>query len=423
MGVYLELVNYTKLFQDKKNEPIIVNNLDESTEEEKENFNKLIYTKYNSDLLSNLPTCECGEINGEYNIGIVCQQCNTPVVSKMDQELEPIIWIKAPIGVRALINPTVWSIITEHFTKSGFDIISWICDTNYRPTSNNVRIPAMMEEILSLGIERGFNNFVDNFDSVMFKLFNIKGMRQGVKKDELHPIEIMLKRFRDCIFSEYLPVPNRALLVLENASLGSYADNISAGAIDAIRTLCGIDNELAWHSVRTKENRTVKTISQLAQYYDMLAGNTLAKKGGVFRKHVFGTRCHFSFRGVITAITEAHNYDEIFIPWGIGISLLRIHLVNKLLRRGYTPNEAIALLNEHVEKFSPLLDNLFKELIAESPGGRLASTLQRNPSLERASAQAMFIPKVKQDPSDTTIGLSALALKGFNADKYCPTYW
>lgn len=414
MGVYLELVNYTELFNNKKNEPIIVNDLDESTEEEKENFNKLIYTKYNSDLLSNLPTCECGEVSGEYNIGVICKQCNTPVISKMDQELEPIIWIKAPIGVRALINPVIWTMLTERFTKSGFDIINWICDTNYRPTSNNVRIPTMMEEILSLGIERGFNNFVDNFDTVINKLFSIKGFR--IKKDEPHPIEILLSKYRDCVFSEYLPIPNRALLVLENASLGSYADNISAGAIDAVRTLCGIDNEIECYSVRTKENRTVKTISQLAKYYDLLAGNTLAKKGGVFRKHVFGTRCHFSFRGVITAVTEAHNYDEIFIPWGIGISLLRIHLVNKLLRRGFTPNTAIALLNEHVEKYSQLLDDLFKELIAESPGGRLPCTLQRNPSLERASAQAMFIPKVKTDPSDTTIGLSALALKGFNAD-------
>ena len=416
MGIYLELQNYNDLFYKYSTKsPVIVNNVQESSENDKDTFNKLIYTKYTTDLLSNLPSCDCGEIVGEYNSGVQCPNCQTVVRSHTEQDLEPLVWIKAPVGVRPLINPAVWTMLRKAFERSRFEIIRWICDTSYNP--QNIKQPPVMEKIQAMQIERGYNNFVDNFDSIINQLFELKEFK--AKRAEYEPVLLM---YRNCIFSDYLPLPNKALLVIEENNLGTYVDSIITGAIDAIRTLVGIDSPTNTFSVRTKENRVVKTLSKLSEYYDDLAKTVLAKKEGVFRKHVIGTRSHFSFRAVISSLTDAHNYDELHIPWGIGISVLRIHLVNKLMRRGYTPNQSIDFLNAHAATYHPLLDELFNQLITESPYGKIPVIFQRNPSLERASAQAMWITKVKTDPNIPTVSLSILAVKGFNAKNLISSY-
>lgn len=411
MGVFLALENYNEMFsRHQRRVPIIVNDFSESSEDDKENINKLIYTKYSTDLLSNLPSCECGEIAGEYNIGVFCTNCNTNVQSSIEHDLEPIIWIRSPIGVAALINPIVWTMLNKALTRSGFEILKWICDTTYKPS---VKTPALMDQVYALNITRGYNNFVQNFDYIVSSLFKLKGIKDG---KEIEPLQQLLMAQRDCVFSTYLPLPNKSLLVVEETNVGTYIDPIITGAIDAIRTMVSIDSELSSHNLRTRENRTVKTIAQLAEFYNDLYRTTLAQKEGIFRKHVFGTRSHFSFRAVISSLTDEHAYDELHIPWGVATSVFRIHLINKLLRRGFTPNSSIALLNEHAQKYHALLDELFNELINEAPRGSITVVIQRNPSLERASAQKMSITKVKTDVAIPTISLSILSVVGFNAD-------
>lgn len=412
MGVFAELVDFDHLFHTGVSKtPIIVNEFDDLSESDKADLNNLIYTRYSSDLLSNLPSCECGEIIGEHNVGVRCTACNTLVTSSMEQDLEPLVWMRSPNGVEKLINPIVWTMLNNKFTKSGFEIIRWICDTTYKAA---VRVPPVMESVQALNLPRGYNNFVQNFDEIIGLLFSLKEFKP--RKAEEDPIQTLIRMYRHCLFSTYLPLPNRSLLVIEENNLGTYVDPIITGAVDAIRTIASIDSPLSNHSIRTKENRTIKTIAQLAEFYDGLYRTTLARKEGVYRKHVFGTRSHFSFRAVISSLTNAHDYDEIHIPWGIGISLFRLHLLNKLLRRGFTPNEAMGFLNEHAQKHHPLLEELFSLLIKEARNQRVATVFQRNPSLERGSAQLMYITKVKSDPDVPTVSLSILSVKSYNAD-------
>lgn len=415
MGIGLGLVDFDNLFFNRSRQtPVIINDFSETSEEDKAALNRMIYTKYSTDdLLSNLPSCECGAIVGQHRIGVVCSNCHTAVNSPMDQELEAIVWMRSPNGVKKLINPIVWTMLNNKFKRSGFEIIRWICDTTYKPAS--LRVPPVLDAVQSIpGLVRGYNNFVENFDAIVDALFELKVFKPP--RGKLDPLQELLRTQRNCVFSDYLPLPNRSLLVIEESNVGTYVDPIVTGAVDAIRTMVSIDSSLSSHSIRTKENRTVKTIAQLAEFYDGLYRLTLAKKEGIFRKHIFGGRANFSFRAVISSLTDAHEYDELHIPWGIGVSVLRIHLMNKLIRRGYSPNEAIAFLNEHSQKYHPLLDELFQLLITECPYKGIPVVFQRNPSLERGSAQAMFITKVKSDPNIPTISLSILSVVGFNAD-------
>jgi hypothetical protein len=441
MGVFQRIVDHDKLFHEHvSNEPIIVNDVVESSEADKRRFDEIIYTRYSSEIdsLNNLPACDCKELTGTPNLGLCCPNCNTVVTSPMDQKLEPLVWIRAPAGVNGLINPVIWTLLSEEFTVSGFNIISWYCDTRYDP---GVKEPKIMEKIKLFGFERGYNNFINNFDSIIGALFELRDFKpkkergpdgvMGPQKES--ELAILLRENRNKLFSKYLPVPNRSLLVIEETNLGVYVDPIIPMVIDAIRTLVGIDArptgvkvkdgklseaDLRIHatSIRTKENRTVRAIMCLANFFDDFYSTIIAKKEGILRKHVYATRCNWAGRAVIRSITDVHHYRELHLPWAIAVTMLRIHLINKLYKLDYTPNEAFSLLNAHIEKTHPLIRQLLNELIEESPYMGIPCVLQRNPSLERGSAQLMFITKVREDASIPTISMSILCVAGFNAD-------
>lgn len=423
MGVHTRLVNLDRVFTTVVGKsPIIINDLPAFSETDKERLNQLIYTTFSRDLLTNIPSCECGDITGEYNIdsngvGVFCPKCETRVTPLFDQNLQPLTWIRAPHGVLGLMNPIVWTMLTDHFTHAGFNVIQWLTDTTYHAGAIPPVVLLAVQDIMinNQPIERGYNYFVTNFDAIIDALYEIKQFR--AKRGKKPVLRQVIENHRDCIFPQFLPIPHRSLLVVEKNDLGTYVDPITTGAVDAIRTLAGIDTEYKIYGQRTRENRTVKTISQLAAFYKTIYDKHLAKKEGIFRKHTYASRGHFTFRAVISSITDAHNYDEIYIPWGVATSVFRIHLMNKLIKLDYTPNEAILFINEHAQKHSPLLERLFNELIAEAPNGRgVSCLLNRPPSLARGSIQHVYITKVKNDPNIPTVSLSILIVRSLNAD-------
>jgi hypothetical protein len=77
----------------------------------------------------------------------------------------------------------------------------------------------------------------------------------------------------------------------------------------------------------------------------------------------------------------------------MSVMLFRTHLSAKLQRRGFTPRESNSFLNEHTLQYSPLMDELFCELISESPFGGIPIILQRNPTLVRLSARNRVVTR------------------------------
>lgn len=410
MSVHLAFVNFNEVFASLAHDPIIINDISENTEAEKQGLKDKIFTNYETDLLSNVPACDCGAITGAYNTGVVCSNCNTPVSMMFDNELQPLLWIRSPKGVEKLINPIIWLMLRERFKVSTFDIIRWMCDTTYRPTVN---VPKGLEGFMEMPLTRGYNHFVQNFFPIVEMMFNHKAFKAKNKDSNLLKL---LHKHKDCIFSDYIPVPNRALLVIEKSIVGIYADKHITEAIDAIQTIASIDVTLTAHTVRAKENRTVKTLTGLSTFYNNYMSNHLSSKQGLFRQHIYGSRANFSFRAVVTSITDKHELDEIHIPWPVAISLLRYHIVNKLKTLGYTANSAMDLINTYAKVYHPLLDKIFEELIAESPRKGIDVTLNRNPSLARGSIQLVRITKVKKDPSIPTVSFSILIVTPLNAD-------
>ena len=413
MGVSLALINHDELFSSMTGTPVIVNDFDTSSQEDKERLNNLIYTRYEGDSLEVLPTCDCGQVSGEYNVGVRCDNCGSECVAVTERPLESLLWIAAPQGVKTLINPDAWIILSSYLTWNGYNMLEWMTNPSYK-IPQDITLKSI-KKFREMGLERGINYFYDNFDAIVAMLFERKLFKCDNK--DVDGLANFIQRYRDCIFSQHIPIPSKLAFITESTATGIYTDTSMTPAIDAIRTISTLENSLSPVSLRTRQSRAVQAVAKLADYYKTFFKTQLATKYGWFRKHVFGSRLHFSFRAVISSISDNHYYEELHLPWSMSVMLFKAHLSSKLLKRGFTPNEAIKFLYEHTLTHHPLLEELFNELIREAPEGGIPVILQRNPTLTRLSAQRLRVTKIKTDPAINTVSVSVLVLSGMNADK------
>jgi hypothetical protein len=323
-----------------------------------------------------------------------------------------LLWLAAPEGVDCLINPVAWVIMSKRLTFNGENLLEWMCNPLYKAKTSTV--PDKLRKLKTLNIERGLNSFHRNFDAIIDTLFKNKMIQGG--SEEQQDFRAFIEINRDKIFSKYVPIPSKVAFIMETTATGVYADTSMTPAIDAIRTLSGIETTVAPHNLRVRQGRAVQAVNKLGEYYQTFFSDQLGSKPGWFRKHVFGSRLHFSFRAVISSLTDNHEADELHLPWSMSVALFEAHLSSKLIKRGFTPNEVIKHLHEHTSTYDPLIDELFKEIIAEGPDGSIPVIFQRNPSLTRGSAQQLRVTKVKTDPEINTVSLSVLVLKALNAD-------
>lgn len=459
MGTHLEIQDFDSLFAQTTNTPIIVNDILDNLESERNAFDENFFVQYDdTDLLDTIPKCKCGATFGQHHVdrrgkGTICRICKEPVKPMLDKPLEPIIWVQAPVGVDALINPQAWRLMSDFFSLSNnsnqkLNLIKYLTNTDYRP--NRQHHGRWMDELEKRKIERGLNFFIRNFDWIIGQLCEFPQFSSTKdKKEKLVEMKIFIAMYRNNIFSQQIPVHNKTILVIENTKFGTYMDTTLKTIIDAVRNFSGIDSEIKNFTIAQKENRSSKLSEALSDFGRDYEKNFIAGKPGLVRKHVYATRCWFAFRAVINSLTEPHHHDELHLPWALAITTFRLHLMGKLYRRGYGYNDASYFLNEHTYQYHPLIDELFEELINESPyqlsptveasivNGKLESQILedsefdmrkyparhgipcifgRNPSMYRTSIQRMFITKIKKDPKIMSISYPIISVAGPNAD-------
>lgn len=420
MGCYQELETYNEIGD--PNYLNYVNDLHITTNKDKDNLMKMIRTDLGSnESFSLLPVCSCGHTTHERRLGMICKKCGTKVTRPIE-DVKPLLWLRTPIGIHSLINIKALDTIMCFFSKKNFNVIQWIMDKTY-VACNDAKGTVLTLE--SLGIERGYNYFVSNFNKIMNVLLDLQMVKEKhrVKRMYESPID-EFRRWLDFnhnrIFCNYLPVLNKSFVVVENEALGVFADPLLPEVVEGIKLFVGIDSQINNYSIRRKEHKVVKSLLAMVEFWSTVEKNILGSKPGLFRKHVAGTRSQFSFRAVISSLTDKHQYDEIHIPWGVGVEVFRLHLINKLTKLGYSIKQCFHILHLNERNYDyetgHILDKLFKELIEESPRKGLPVILNRNPTMNRGSQQRLRITKVKTDSDDVTISMSILIVRTFNAD-------
>lgn len=416
MSIHLALIDLDQLFHNSSTTPIIVNDIDTSRREEKETLNSHIYTNYSGDALDIVPSCECGETRGRFNLGVKCKVCSTEVASNTDRKLESLLWITTPKGIDTLFNPDAWTLLTRILTVGHLNLLQYLTDPVYTPPTSAMKtLKTLLGQQPKLGeIKRSYNHFTRNFFEIMEFLFTIRGIRNTEARRR--EVFAFLEDNKDKIFCKYIPFPSKVGFVTENSPVGTFVDLAITPAVDAIRTITSISTSITPLTPRYLEFRVVKALNSLAEFYTNFIKGAMGGKPGLLRKHVFGGRLHFSGRAVISSIIEPHEYDELHIPWGLAVQIFELHLSNKLLRRGYSARQIVEIFYQNTNKSCDLLADLFEEIIRESPHKGFPCLFQRNPSLVRGSAQLFYITKVKRDVENRTISLSTLVLKAPNAD-------
>lgn len=415
MPIIQQIIHLDTMFHQLKHAPVLINHMACSTIEDREKVKENLTTHLNSDQISLVPSCQCGQTKGEYTKSTICPTCNTEVKASVVSDIEPLVWLKQPEGVEKLPNPIIFMMLMKRFTKSGFSVIEWLCNTNY---STMAKTPtAILGKITANKIERGYNYFVQNFDFIMETLFSISDFAMKTPKFEgkslkkIDYLEDIIKKERNIIFNEYIPLPNKTVLIFDTQALGTWTDPSIMKAVDAINTLVSIDRDFYDQSSKTKQNRTIKAFAMLCSFYDDTFA-LMAHKHGHFRKHLYGSRTNFSFRAVITSITAGREYDEIEAPWCMAITVFRDHLLNLLAEYGMSLNDSIGFLYKHTNRHHPLLESMMTKMVENTRGGKgIYVLIQRNPSLLQGSAQRVRIIKFKNNPMDLTIGMHILTVR------------
>lgn len=418
-GTYLKIISYDDIYRRQTHPAIMMNDFDIDIEADRIKLNELIYASLDGDSLSNTAKCDCGEEEGMDKYGMRCNSCLSLVVPVTEKPLESILWLKTPPGIRKFFNVTVWRILAKNLTHSNFSILEYLTNPRYQPPTQLAEDKKRKLDRLEIPI--GYNHFVDHYPEIMEALAKAGLVGPSATARKRRKIMRFFQENLDVTFSDYLPFPTRLGFIKENSNNRIQADPKMTAAINSAHILIGIDNrersesqpKLA-HGV--KEARVVAAMNGFNEYYKTFESEVIFKKPGIVRKLVYGTRPYFGFRGVITSRQKPHRQDGLELPWSLSVLLFQIHIQNKLITQGYTPNEMKALIYENTLRFHPVINNVLKDLLAEAPGGTIGTFFGRNPTLTRTSVGYNQIDTVKVDPTDNTISISPLNLIDKNAD-------
>ena len=408
--LYQKLKNMDLYFKTADGNKIIINDLDYLNIGDINKANQMLMTVYDTDVINTKPVCMCGLNKGRYLLGVTCPECGTVVTDPLKQRT-PIMWMKRLDSMEKFINPTYW-VQLKRLLGGKLDYVRWLCDTSYNPPGD---IPRHVRHVETLLGGREYNLFTRNIDKVLVYLATLSDYSSNGKQKE---ISILLNQYvntKDTVLSNFMPMVNSKLFVMENTSKGKITNLTVSDMIDVV--MMWIKNSSTNVTIRKKSNSTAIVLSKLATLYESYFKDFISQKPGIFRKHVFSARSHFTFRAVIIAMAGTHDYDEIHVPWSIGVTAFRPHILNKLIiRKGYSYNAANKLLYRSVNKYSEVIDEILRELIAEAPNGKLYVNMQRNPTLLAGSSQRVRISRFKTDIYDRTVSISPLIAVSMNAD-------
>lgn len=426
-GVAVEIVNFSELFERVKGDAAMINGFDLTKVEEKDRLMKLLYTHYEGEVLPVIPSCECGGLTRASNVDVICPDCGTICRPVTEKPLVSKAWMAPPEGVDTFISPQVWTILSSAMTVSGVNLLEWFCNPMVSmPPEPNRHLRKAIGILETMRIPQGINHFHRHFDEIMQRLYEQGLVYSSGNRRQREDLMRFIQQYRKEIFCPVLPIPSKLSFITEKTVTRTYGDKTSYYAFDAVLTITSTENASTPLAPRVKQGRSVKANMLMAKYYQEYIGTVLARKPGLFRKHVMGSRLHYTFRAVISSLHGVHHRSELHLPWAMSVKLFDTHLTSKLYRRGFSVNEASSYLANHILKYSDLLAELFEELIEEAKKANLVRPadapqvlgipvlFNRNPTLMRGSIQRMYVTKIKTDPLINSISMPTISLKAPN---------
>lgn len=421
MSVFQEFLNLDTYFKTIEGDKVILNDLNFYSLSDMDYMKKNIMMVYNNiDTISLKPQCECGKLSGRYLVNEICRICGTRCLAP-DEKVYPVVWLKAitlkdystenPVVLKFL-NPAFWAMLSKAIHNK-IDYLRYLSDSRYVIPLD--KVPKEIQYIKETFLEntRTYLQFINNIENIIEYFISLSKFQS--KRPVLEELLRLYRTHYNDLYTTYLPIFNKKMFVVEETRKGRFTNLSSAGTLNIAVSwikLCS-DNDV---SIKKISNITGFVISELAKLGQNYFNQYIVKKTGIFRKHVFGARSHFTFRCVIVSIPGVHQHDGVIVPWIVGVTSFRPHVLNKLIKRNYTITQAIDMIHNACKSYCPVISEILDELIQEAPNRQIKLITHRNPSLLQTSSQLVYIAGFKKDPLDYTLGISALIIKGPNGD-------
>lgn len=456
MAVTQYFKSLDSLFEETSGTNIVINELIDNNmvNLSDENIINSIMTVYDQDVFSNVPKCKCLEepMVGSYYENLICPNCGAPV-KKPYEDIKAEIWLRSIIAEgRELrfLSPIFYYQLSKLFVsgkknkKPDFNFINYLIDTSinipelHLNTDMHLAVKCLLEDVLEN--QRGYYNFMLHLKDILVYLSNSSKFKNKAKAQDLLNVyeEIENSKERDVgIFSSYLPILSNKIFVMENTAKGRFVDLKASMSLSIVKnwiTVCRMmkNNEKLNNKPITLEkagNITAKVVATACNLFITFFKNSIAKKEGIFRRHIYGYKVGFSFRGTIVARDGSEIYDKsgknmirndpvdgIDIPWRAAVGTLELHIINKLLKRGYSVKDLRRKIDSSYVFYDEEINQIMNELMDEVPDRKLPVLGIRNPTLLRGSLMLMHVRSIKTDLRDDTIGLNPLVVKVFNGD-------
>lgn len=419
-GIYLEPSDFEYEFASMERRALMASEFAGN----KKLLDATIFTKYDDDFFTNVPSCPCGWLKTGKVKGEICPICHQECLPQTERELKSTIWIDALPGVDWFFNPMVYKQIDSVLkVYKEFHILNWLMDPRYKSQELNNPYELAMEQ---LGLPRGMIAFRENFEDIMETLIaarpeitinGVTSRQRLMNVSAAGNLKRFISKYKDRFFTRQLPFPSSVAFILEEHNGRTRGDHRHAKLLNSLYSIVNANERLGTMHIREKESIMARVSISIADHAQAYEHKEFFEKTGVFRKLVYGFRSHWTFRTVITSNHGVNRRNELHVPWGVAVMTYKLHIANKLLRRGRSPNQIFDMIYNNTHRYHRTLDEIFKELIAESPEGKGLPTLfTRYPSLKHGSTQLYRISKIKTDPNDVSVSNSPLNLVSLNGD-------
>lgn len=415
----LKLIDIDAQFEFNQNQsgqaPVILNKFDMSEPTFVDQLREQVFSDgIGEDFIAR---CQCGYLEGNNRLGTMCPMCDTEVSNTNLLDEDNLIcrnWVSCPpdlpggwISPKIYTNLAYWLSYGKNGRNYLDDLLDLDAETPY--------------EIAQRFAGKGFQYVHDHFDEIIEYFSTVHPVIST--KSDTPAIRACLQLYRKQVFCHYIPVLNSAMSPIFSPDTGStqkrrYSDPTSDYILDAAISLSRLEFSPKKRNHMVNVERTAyKAFKEIIKYVEEATRKYISNKKAIPRTHIFGSRFHWSIRGVVTPITTAHHYYELHIPWQMAVNTFRIHILGTLLREyNLTINEAISKVMVALQRVDPDIDKIFTQLIKDSPFIGLPVVWNRPPTIRDGSVMLKYITKIKTNIHDKTVGITSLDVALPNAD-------
>lgn len=415
-----QLINHDQQFEFTQNhsgiDPVILDRFDLSTPDFIEQMTSQIFSDGSGNDF--IAKCSCGHLEGNNKTGMTCPICHTVVMVNNlldDNNLVCRNWLSAPKDLTSgWITPKLYLILSNWLSYGKGK-------SNYLDDIIDIDAPTPFD-IADTIKGKGFMFLHENFDRIIeYFAYNHPVIS---KKADTPAILRCISLHRDGLFCHYVPILNAAIAPIISADNGgSKRNKYSEATADYVIQAAISLSALAFGPRRRDhmfnvERTAYKAFKNIITYFEESTKKYVSTKKAIPRMHVFGCRFHWSFRGVVVPICGPHDAHELHIPWKIAVNSLRDHLIGLLCRfYDLSPNDAHVKVRAALQSYDPIIDELFRKMISDSPFPGLPCVWCRPPAIRDGSVMLKFWTVIKTDLEDSSIGISPIDVALPNADK------